>query len=263
MGVDLQYLMRIKNSFLEIVIDEDVKPRRRAVSDFTGLCAAAKDQQLETMARRLSPVHSEGDSSLLLVNSDEERRVSRSSCAIESLTSSGGASERTTVMLRNVPNAYSTDMLLMLLDSQGFLGLYDFVYLPVDFRTNMNLGYAFVNLVSHQATQQLTACLQGFRNWICESHKVCQVSWAQPHQGLLEHIERYRNSPVMHESVPLSFKPRLFVAGRSVPLPPPTKRIRVPRMRQGRESCSTHETGRQSAPQSAFVHHSPQNAFFQ
>ena len=30
--------------------------------------------------------------------------------------------------------------------------------------------------------------------------QVCQVTWSGPHQGLDGHVERYRNSPVMHKS---------------------------------------------------------------
>ena len=37
------------------------------------------------------------------------------------------------VMLRNLPNNYTRDMFLSLLDEQGLSGLYDFVYLPMDF----------------------------------------------------------------------------------------------------------------------------------
>ncbi|CAE7621292.1 ML3, partial [Symbiodinium sp. CCMP2456] len=54
---------------------------------------------------------------------------------------------RTTVMLRNLPNNYTRDMLLELIDSMGFRGQYDFLYLPIDFQTHACLGYAFVNLV--------------------------------------------------------------------------------------------------------------------
>ena len=33
---------------------------------------------------------------------------------------------------------------------------------------------------------------------LLEPREVCRVSWSGPHQGLAAHVERYRNSPVMH-----------------------------------------------------------------
>ena len=48
--------------------------------------------------------------------------------------------ERTTVMLRNIPNNYTRDMFLALLDHHGFAGRYDFAYLPCDFYRDANLG---------------------------------------------------------------------------------------------------------------------------
>merc|ERR1711959_641373 len=97
--------------------------------------------------------------------------------------------ERRTVMLRNIPNGYTSQMLKEMLDYEGFDG------------------------------------------WAIQSSKVCEVSWSHPQQGLAQHIERYRNSPVMHESMPIEYKPRLFQNGREVPFPRPTKAIRPVKLR--------------------------------
>merc|ERR1719321_875490 len=65
-----------------------------------------------------------------------------------SSTTESATAGRTTVMLRNIPNNYTRAKLLELLDKEGFLACYDFIYLPMDFKRNANLGYAFLNLVS-------------------------------------------------------------------------------------------------------------------
>jgi len=139
--------------------------------------------------------------------------------------------ELTTVMLRNVPSNHTRGMLLELLNKRGFEGCYDFVYLPMDFRNGVNLGYAFVNSVTHEDAARLTESLQNYIEWVADGSKVCEVSWAHPHQGLKEHVERYRNSPVMHASMPEEYKPMVFRNGQQIPFPMPTKAIKAPKLR--------------------------------
>jgi len=60
----------------------------------------------------------------------------------------------TTVMLRNLPNDYTREDVLDLLDSGGFRACYDFFYMPVDFQSGSGMGYAFINFVSHEKALQ-------------------------------------------------------------------------------------------------------------
>jgi RNA recognition motif-containing protein len=143
---------------------------------------------------------------------------------------------KTTVMLRNLPNNYSRAMLLELLDAEGFVGTYDFVYLPIDFRMQASLGYAFVNFVTADDAEYSRTHLEGFSKWMVRSDKVMAVTWAEPHQGLIQHLERYRNSPVMHDSVPDEWKPVVFVGTERAPFPPPTQAIRKPKIRRRTET---------------------------
>eukprot|EP00434_Breviolum_minutum_P002262 symbB.v1.2.001994.t1/scaffold53.1/size378684/15 len=138
--------------------------------------------------------------------------------------------ERMTVMLRNIPQEFGRDQILQLLDWAGFRGRYDFVYLPVDFTRGRSLGYALVGLISHEAAQELLERLEGC-SFPGDPALVCQASWSLPHRGISGHIERYRNSPVMHPSMPDEYKPVIFVNGERVDFPPPTKTIRAPRIR--------------------------------
>jgi len=140
----------------------------------------------------------------------------------------GAKKERTTVMLRNLPNNYTREMFLQLLDDQGFKGRYDFAYLPCDFYRDANLGYAFVNLVDSKAVDDLWKIFHGFSDWALPTSKVCEVRWSGPHQGFKAHVERYRNSPVMHKSVPDEYKPVMFQNGVRKPFPKPTKKVKAP-----------------------------------
>jgi len=142
------------------------------------------------------------------------------------------SSRLTTVMLRNLPNRYTRDMLLQMLDSEGFIGRYTFVYLPIDFKTHSGLGYAFVDLVLPEDAVRLRERFEGFSRWAIQSEKVCSVGWSAPaQQGLHAHVDRYRNSPVMHFSVSDEWKPAVFANGQRVPFPPPTRRLRAPNLR--------------------------------
>lgn len=144
--------------------------------------------------------------------------------------------EWTTVMMRNLPNNYSRDMLLELMDSRGFAGLYDFVYLPVDFSTRSGLGYAFVNLTDAATALLFWRVFESFCDWSIPSRKVCILTWSDPIQGLDANVERYRSSPVMCETVPDEFKPAIFSQGERVHFPAPLKKLRAPRLRK----CAKH-----------------------
>jgi RNA recognition motif-containing protein len=213
MGVQHQLYIEIKNSFIHFLDEsEKVKAHRpRSLTEYSGTC--------ELLA--MPPVY---DGPLAQDTDDD-------------------LDGRTTIMMRDIPNLYCTDRLVDLFDLAGFSGRYDFVYLPMDFRTDMSLGYAFVDFVSNADAQRFMEVFDGFSSWMTPSPKVCRVSWAEPNQGLAEHVERYRNSPVMHENVPDGYKPRLYNQGVRVPFPPPTKRIRPPRVRPAKRSSAGRALG--------------------
>jgi len=141
---------------------------------------------------------------------------------------------RTTAMLRNLPDGFTRNALLHLLDTEGFAGKYDFAYLPVDFHTLQGLKHAFVNMTSPAEADRLRSHLEGFTNWSLPSDSACAVAWNDRQQGLPALVERYRNSPVMHDTVPDECKPVIVVGGRRAMFPPPTQKIKAPKILKGK-----------------------------
>merc|ERR1719384_1199996 len=116
-------------------------------------------------------------------------------------------------MLRHLPIALRREHLLALLARFGFGGKFDFLYVPLDWNTHEGLGYAFINLVSSTDADRLAEAMDGFSDWFTRSSKACKVTRSDI-QGLAAHVARYRNSPLMHEVVPESYRPMLFAGGQ-------------------------------------------------
>lgn len=104
----------------------------------------------------------------------------------------------TTVMLRNIPNKYTRQMLIDQLHRTGFRGNIDYMYLPTDFANRCNVGYCFVNFREASARKRFVqqfdgvaaqSCLPGFN-----SYKVCQVTRAK-WQGREENVRRLKSGP--------------------------------------------------------------------
>jgi len=240
----------VRRTFLEIEFASLPRSmgRIRAMSDtvlYDGICNNVRDigdcktQDQSTNAGDDSPRSSHVDSWSELDSQESQIGDRRVVCVVESTISTEDEivevgeqaldDERTTIMLRNLPSAFSRMGLLGVLNSQGLECKYDFVYLPVDFVSGASLGYAFVNFIDHQTAKCALHRLQGFTNWSgTTSQKVLGVCWSEPNQGLHMLVERFRNSRVMHGIVPEEYKPALFCQGQRIPFPRHTKRIRPP-----------------------------------
>merc|ERR1712232_1473405 len=72
----------------------------------------------------------------------------------------------TTAMLKNIPNKCTQAMLINKLHGEGFKCDIDFMYLPVDFKQGVNMGYAFLNFRTSAAAARfasaydMTNCLE-------------------------------------------------------------------------------------------------------
>jgi len=132
----------------------------------------------------------------------------------------------TTVMLYELGNNITRKQLLQRLNAVGLRGLYDFVYLPMDYKFGLSFGHAVVNFVSHQDAVVALRCINGVGDWATE--EPIRANWSTELQGLQAHVDRFRNSPAMHHSVSDEFKPIILCNGEIVSFPAPTKKIKAP-----------------------------------
>lgn len=111
--------------------------------------------------------------------------------------------EITTAMIRNVPNQLNRKQFVERLDQLGFVGMYDFVYVPIDRATRMNVGYAFVNFVNSECFRLCQINLQGKKFLDKEegdkrrSGKPIIVSAAHV-QGLENNERHFKDAAVAH-----------------------------------------------------------------
>jgi hypothetical protein len=81
----------------------------------------------------------------------------------------------TTVMMRNLPNKYTQQMLLSEISQAEFLGTFDFLYLPIDPETQANRGYAFMNFISPSYAWMFKTAFEGRQMNHFNSNKVVSV----------------------------------------------------------------------------------------
>mmetsp|Transcript_35597 Transcript_35597/g.100749 ORF Transcript_35597/g.100749 Transcript_35597/m.100749 type:complete len:1014 (-) Transcript_35597:492-3533(-) len=148
-----------------------------------------------------------------------------------------GDDQRTTLMIKNIPNKYTQKMLLSTIDE--FLSRsYDFFYLPIDFKNKCNMGYAFINMVAPRYILPLVERLNN-RKWEkFNSEKVASISYARI-QGKVALVNHFQNSSLMHEDKhcrPIIFASDGVVAGLQEPFPVgPNVRARTARV-SGKDS---------------------------
>ena len=118
-----------------------------------------------------------------------------------------GIENRTTVMIRHIPNRYTYQNL------QDEINIvckdkYDFLYLPLDSENNCNLGYTFINFINPLHIVSFYFAFKS-RKWLYfNSLKECDLSFAK-YQGKIEltsNIEKNMNKSEDKRRLPLIFE---------------------------------------------------------
>ncbi|KAK3039073.1 hypothetical protein RJ639_028524 [Escallonia herrerae] len=108
-----------------------------------------------------------------------------------------GEDTRTTLMIKNIPNKYTSKMLLAAID-ENHMGAYDFLYLPIDFKNKCNVGYAFINMVSPSHIISFYQAFNGKKWEKFNSEKVASLAYARI-QGKGALVTHFQNSSLMNE----------------------------------------------------------------
>ncbi|KAF3430907.1 hypothetical protein FNV43_RR25637 [Rhamnella rubrinervis] len=149
-----------------------------------------------------------------------------------------GEDNRTTLMIKNIPNKYTSKMLLAAIDERH-RGTYDFIYLPIDFKNKCNVGYAFINMTDPSLIIPFYQSFNGKKWEKFNSEKVASLAYARI-QGKAALIAHFQNSSLMNEDKrcrPILFNTDGPNAGDQVPFP---MGVNV-RTRPGKARTSTHE----------------------
>ncbi|XP_044492912.1 protein MEI2-like 4 isoform X2 [Mangifera indica] len=157
-----------------------------------------------------------------------------------------GEDSRTTLMIKNIPNKYTSKMLLAAIDEQC-RGTYDFIYLPIDFKNKCNVGYAFINMINPRQIIPFYQAFNGKKWEKFNSEKVASLAYARI-QGKAALIAHFQNSSLMNEDKrcrPILFHTDGPNAGDPEPFPMGTNiRSRLGKPR----SIGNEETYRQGVP---------------
>ncbi|KAE9596341.1 putative RNA recognition motif domain, mei2/Mei2-like RNA recognition [Lupinus albus] len=108
-----------------------------------------------------------------------------------------GEDTRTTLMIKNIPNKYTSNLLLAAID-ENHKGSYDFLYLPIDFKNKCNVGYAFINMVSPSHIIPFYKAFNGKKWEKFNSEKVASLAYARI-QGKGALVTHFQNSSLMNE----------------------------------------------------------------
>lgn len=114
---------------------------------------------------------------------------------------------RTTLMIRNIPNKYTQQMMLDTIDEK-FKGKYDFFYLPIDFENKCNVGYAFINLIEPSEVKLFFIEHHNKRWKRFNSEKISSINYARI-QGRKANLRHFQGSSVMKQKE-RGFRPLVF-----------------------------------------------------
>jgi hypothetical protein len=122
----------------------------------------------------------------------------------------------TTLMIRNIPLRFTPSTFRELVDAEGYSGRYDYLYMPMDFRSHRSLGYCFINFYEPKWASDFTCKFANRMFPSTNSDKVLAIS-AATRQGMLANVASFKQS-TLRQMPKSEFRPLVGILGELVPL---------------------------------------------
>ena len=107
--------------------------------------------------------------------------------------------KRTTIMIKNIPNKFTRELLLNTID-QHFKDTYDLFILPTDGSRNKNFGYSFINFTSSYFIPYFYFMFNNKKWSSTNSKKICEITYSKV-QGRANLISYYANKIIFYNNV--------------------------------------------------------------
>jgi len=196
----------------------DAIPLKVTIDSVSGNHTKHPNLPFHFAAELLKGIKIDADADLNL-NPPNLRRQTPAVASFASLPSWGEGKQwpegTTSVMVRNIPNRYTTEEILEELVHSGFAGGFDFFYLPIDFETKKNKGYFFLNLCTPDLAQVFKEAFSWHNFSRYKSNKVPEVSAATT-QGFESNVWKYLQQSSSRINNPW-FKPMIFLPSEELP----------------------------------------------
>ncbi len=136
--------------------------------------------------------------------------------ARESVNHSIEPGKTTTLMIRNIPLRFTPVTFRELIEEEGFSGRYDYLYMPMDFRSHRSLGYCFLNFYDSDSAIDFASKFSNRKFPSTNSDKVLAIS-AAARQGQLSNVTSFKLS-TLKQMPKVEFRPLVGILGQLFPL---------------------------------------------
>lgn len=123
----------------------------------------------------------------------------------------------TTVMIRQVPRQCTQWKLLTEVNSRGFEGFFDYIYVPFDFKKGVNVGYGFMNFVEPKYAEAFRDAFDGrfLDHQMVHKNKPLRVHPAtmQGYDANLQHFLQTKTGQHQDPQFSPLFRPRTQTSG--------------------------------------------------